>query len=276
MYISNFLILDQGSNYNKYKNINKYDEAISSSNLLNMNNPINLLDIYNANSINDISSITDSFTLNNNKLYNLHRYTYDENSNPNGPIKKEANTNKIVTLDNRTNNYNYKLFFISDDKVLSENTFNSSGNIIILHSLDYYFYYNINNSSSLNLGVKPSHFKFNNTNIINSSYIIGNIDLDIINKIETNTLDDIYILFKTSTISSDDIKAINNIFVLCYNKNINKYKFKLDDSIQNYINNTNYNYLYYISINKTTSFKFSILNKNDDSVVKEVNITVGQ
>ena len=102
MYISNFSIVGQGPNYGKYKMINKYDENVSASNLLVRNNPINLLDMYQPNSISDISSLVDSDTT---KLlfYNLHKYIYDQTTNPNGPIKKDALTDTLVSLLNDIN-----------------------------------------------------------------------------------------------------------------------------------------------------------------------------
>ena len=141
MYISNFSIVGQGPNYGKYKMINKYDQNVSASNLLSMGKPLNLLDMYQPNSITDISSITDSHHPNK-RFYNLHRYTYDQTTNPNGPIKKDALTDTLVSTENwhLGSTYLEKLFYISADKTLSTNTISNAGNMIILHPADYYFY----------------------------------------------------------------------------------------------------------------------------------------
>lgn len=271
MYISNFSIIGQGPNYGKYKTINKYDENVSVSNLLSMGKPLNLLDMYQPNSITDISSITDSHHPNK-RFYNLHRYIYDQTTNPNGPIKKDATTNSIASLDNWTygSSSDLKLFYISGDKILSEGTFNNAENIIMLHPLDYY-YYNVRNDS-LTVENKPINFKFNEANVVNSIYVIGNVTPDVANKLESGTLDTAYILFKSCTISSNQLIAFDRIFVLCDDPT--KYQFKINDvGLNNNLPMTNYNNLYYVTIIETTSFNFKVLEMNG-TLIQQVNITI--
>ena len=273
MYISNFSIVGQGPNYGKYKMINKYDENVSASNLLTRNNPINLLDMYQPNSISDISSLVDSDTT---KLlfYNLHKYTYDQTTNPNGPIKKDALTDTLVSTENwhLGDRHVEKLFYISADKTLSTNTISGAGNMIILHPLDYYFYYNTGYQYRLNIGNKPSNFTFNETtnNYIN---IIGNVTTDMINKFESGVFDKPYILLKDCTIPSNVKEALDKIFIMCDDPT--KYQFKINDvGLNNNLPTVySYNYLYYVTIIETTSFNFKVLEMNG-TLIQQVNITI--
>lgn len=270
MYISNYLILGQSPNYGKYKNINKYDENVSASHLLYRNNPINLLDMYQPNSITDISSITDFDTLNP-KLYNLAKYTYDPVDNPNAPIKKDAITDTLVSSDNNHLGSNIKkIFYISKDKVLSENTFHNAMQMIIFHPLDYYYYKDSYYNTELEIGTKPNHFHYNT--YTNSVDIIGNVTKDLINKIETNTLDNTYILFKDCTLASTQVQSLKSIYLVC--DNTDKYIFQIDDQSKQ-LSYTNHKYIYYVYIDKNATFTFKILNKTDNSVIQQVTITVG-